>query len=567
MNTKTSFLLALLLGIGISAFTQAVDVPEKIRKHNEVPDEKSIYMPPGEVRTSAGYVFESAGFFTIQANVNEDGENILGDAANEPSIAVDPSDPNRIMIGWRQFDNVGSNFRQAGYAYSEDAGQSWTFPGSIDAGVFRSDPVLDCNSEGIFFYNSLTVDGNGYYLCTVYKTGDGTMEWDDGTFAQGGDKQWMRIDNTGGIGAGNIYSNWTMFYSFCYPNYFTRSTDNGNSYENCTSIPGEPQWGTENVGPDGELYIVGVGEFNDVMVAKSVNAREAGSVIEWIQHTPVYLDGELDGWREINPAGLMGQAWVDCDRSDGPGRGNVYVCATVDRYTGIDPADVMFARSTDGGLTFEDPVRINDDLSVSKYQWFATMSVAPNGRIDVVWLDTRSDPAGLFKSALFYSYSVDQGVTWSVNEQLSAIFDPHVGWPQQDKMGDYFDMVSDEGGAHLAWANTLNGEQDVYYAYITPDDVGLDDMDTKNSFVKISNFPNPFTDKTTIRYILGEDTHVKLAVYDIYGRQVAELLDEPKESGTYTIDFPATDLSTGVYFTVLTAGGSSERVRIVKVAR
>ena len=106
--------------------------------HREVPDEKSVPTPMEEIKTSAGYVFESTGFFTIQANVNSEGQNILGDAANEPSLAIDPTNPDRIMIGWRQFDNVTSNFRQAGYAYSLDAGQSWTFPGSIDAGIFST---------------------------------------------------------------------------------------------------------------------------------------------------------------------------------------------------------------------------------------------------------------------------------------------------------------------------------------------------------------------------------------------------------------------------------------------
>ncbi len=61
---------------------------------------------------------------SIQVNVDEFGENIWGDAANEPSIAADPSDSNRLVIGWRQFDTVESNFRQAGWGYSHNAGAS-----------------------------------------------------------------------------------------------------------------------------------------------------------------------------------------------------------------------------------------------------------------------------------------------------------------------------------------------------------------------------------------------------------------------------------------------------------
>ncbi len=57
---------------------------------------------------------------------------------------------------------------------------------------------------------------------------------------------------------------------------------------------------------------------------------------------------------------------------------------------GTDPLDVHFARSTDGGVTLGPWVRVNDDPSApNNWQWFATMSVAPNGRIDAVWNDTR----------------------------------------------------------------------------------------------------------------------------------------------------------------------------------
>ena len=45
-------------------------------------------------------------FTSYQANVDANGNNILGDAANEPSISVDPTDGNKMMIGWRQFNSI-----------------------------------------------------------------------------------------------------------------------------------------------------------------------------------------------------------------------------------------------------------------------------------------------------------------------------------------------------------------------------------------------------------------------------------------------------------------------------
>src|SRR5438132_3684627 len=89
-------------------------------------------MPPGYIyrlETSPRMISQFGVFTSYQANVDASGNNILGDAANEPSIAVDPTDPNKMAIGWRQFDTINSDFRQAGWGYTSDAGMTWTFPG------------------------------------------------------------------------------------------------------------------------------------------------------------------------------------------------------------------------------------------------------------------------------------------------------------------------------------------------------------------------------------------------------------------------------------------------------
>ena len=115
-------------------------------------------MPPAYIyrlETSPRMVSPYGTFISYQVNVDAQGNNILGDAANEPSISVDPTDGNKITIGWRQFDSVQSDFRQGGWAFTTDGGVHWTFPGVLENGVFRSDPVLHANETGTFFYLSL----------------------------------------------------------------------------------------------------------------------------------------------------------------------------------------------------------------------------------------------------------------------------------------------------------------------------------------------------------------------------------------------------------------------------
>jgi hypothetical protein len=54
-------------------------------------------------------------------------------------------------------------------------------------------------------------------------------------------------------------------------------------------------------------------------------------------------------------------------------------------------------------------------------------------------------------------------VTFSPNVPLTPAFDPHIGWPSQFKIGDYYDMISDNAVANVAYAATFNGEHDVYF--------------------------------------------------------------------------------------------------------
>lgn len=70
----------------------------------------------------------------------------------------------------------------------------------------------------------------------------------------------------------------------------------------------------------------------------------------------------------------------------------------------------------------------------------------------------------------------------------------------------------------------------------------------KESYFEAKNYPNPFNPSTTISFNLKEGTSVKLTVYDRLGREVKTLLDENKPAGTYTVDFNASGLPSGIYF-------------------
>jgi hypothetical protein len=415
--------------------------------------------------TSPRTVSQLGSFTSYQVNVAPNGDNILGDAANEPSISVDPSNPNRMAIGWRQFDNVSSNFREGGWAYTTNAGVTWTFPGVLQNGVFRSDPVLSSNETGTFFYLSLVAN----FRDDIWRSLNGGQAWTRLAPATGGDKQWFTIDPTNSTGHGFQYQFWTSTASDYGTRQFTRSTDGGFTWMDPIDIPNTPAYGTLDVDTGGNLFLGGTNPNTaEFWCVRSSDAKNAAVTPTFDQVTQVDMGGYLDINQPINPVGLVGQLFLAVDRSGSATNNNIYMVASVTPDDGFHASDVMFVKSTDGGLTFSAPRRINDDASnPAKWHWLGTISVAPNGRIDVVWLDSRN-AANNTGSQLFYSYSTDGGDTWSANVPVSNSFDPFLGYPNQQKMGDYITIVSDNFGGNVAYTATFNGEEDIYYVRVAP---------------------------------------------------------------------------------------------------
>jgi hypothetical protein len=472
MVSKTSFFmrLALLFVIPIASGQTA--------PHRLLPTEplEKYDNPPAyifRIETSPRMISQYDLFTSYQVNVDAQGHNILGDAANEPSIAVDPTNPSKMAIGWRQFNSVQSNFRQGGWGYTSDGGTSWTFPGVLENNVFRSDPVLNSNETGNFFYLSLLQS----FCDDIWRSLNSGQSWTrlppEGG-GGGGDKEWFTIDKTNGTGHGFQYQAWSTAAA-CSSGQFSRSTNGGVTWMSPINIPNSPVWGTLDVDTNGNLFIGG-GDFGSQFYCiRSSNAQNGNVTPTFDQVTNVNLGGSIEFGAAINPGGLAGQIFLAVDRSGTSTNNNIYMLASVQPTGANNGNDVMFVRSTNGGQTFSAPHRINDDpINHNKWHWLGTLSVAPNGRIDSVWLDTRN-ASNNTDSQLFYSYSLDGGNTWSANVAVSNPFNPFEGYPNQNKMGDYITIVSDATGGNVAYAATFNfnpntnqHEEDIYYVRVAP---------------------------------------------------------------------------------------------------
>ncbi|MEZ4652751.1 MAG: FlgD immunoglobulin-like domain containing protein [Candidatus Eisenbacteria bacterium] len=350
------------------------------------------------------------------------------------------------------------------------------------------------------------------------------------------------------------------------------------------------------VAPNGGLFIVGLNSsLSSYVVSRSTDAQDPNDASTSFTTSSVNLGGSVVYFSGPNPDGLLGQSWIEIDPSAGPNGGNIYIVSSVDP-SGSDPLDVHFVRSTNNGATWSTPLRLNDD-SGNNWNWFGTMSVAPNGRIDVVWNDTRNTGQQNL-SELFYTYSTDGGVTWSPNQQLSSVWDSWVGWPNQNKIGDYYHMRSDLVGADLAWAATFNGEQDVYYTRIGDHDCNqngisdeqeiaqgaadtngngildecegiiVDVADSELGSEALGGGPNPFHESTNIRFQMPESGRVQVRVFTTSGQLARTVFDGSLSGGTHERVWDGTNdqgerLPAGLYFVDVNAAGHRSTRRMV----
>jgi hypothetical protein len=355
---NTRFFVCLISLVALA--TASAQTPPHKRSRTE-PLEKydNPPAPPRRIETLPRMISRFGPFTSFQVNVDANGNNIVGDAANEPSIAVDPTDGSKMSIGWRQFDSVQSNFRQAGYGYTTNGGTTWAFPGVLENNVFRSDPVLDSDETGNFFYLSLRQT----FFDDMWGSLDGGQSWTRLTLGDvtGGDKQWFTIDKTNGIGHGFQYQAWSTQGNNWGERQFSRSTDGGITWMSPIFIPNSPTWGTLDVDTNGNLFIGGASNFSSPFwCIRSSDAQNGNVTPSFDQVTIVDLGGSLWLDAPINPDGLAGQLFLAVDRSGTATNNNIYMLASVLPNGASNGTDVMFVRSVDGGLTFSAPLRIND---------------------------------------------------------------------------------------------------------------------------------------------------------------------------------------------------------------
>ena len=313
---------------------------------------------------------------------------------------------------------------------------------------------------------------------------------------RGADKDFLAADNNPNSPShDNLYVSFAMYNSNTdeFEEFFSRSTDHGQTWSTPLQLSVNSGANTEgftwpstiSVAPNGDVYVAyhSQPDLTDSDVEGNGNANPFGTDGQVIvfrstdggnsltQRSVPFGPGQADITFNKQDANngrtipgdkfwTMGSAqpWVLAD----PARpGNVYVVAADDPNNGAlgnpDPADVVFARSTDDGQTWSSPTTVDAGIAVpgtntNSFQLFPTAAIDQSGDIVVAWYDNRSgivNSSGDYRLDVFSRYSTDGGLTWSDPFQLNSkqidtdkgVVNRFNGPPPTTRIGEYFGIT------------------------------------------------------------------------------------------------------------------------------
>ena len=199
----------------------------------------------------------------------------------------------------------------------------------------------------------------------------------------------------------------------------------------------------------------------------------------------------------------------------------------------------------------------------------------------VVTLDISSVPAGDYRVTLRYAspdagnadgdrfeYFTVDGTRYGSGTECAGPEGPSLTFPQSAALADLA-VVTD--GSETVTVDGSTGELvvEACYGYIFLDAVTFEAVGATSvegggdgPDFSLAAMPNPFGTTSRVRFELDQPASVRLAVYDLLGREVARLADGPMGAGTHEATVSAAGLASGVYLVRLVADGAATTARI-----
>jgi len=249
-----------------------------------------------------------------------------------------------------------------------------------------------------------------------------------------------------------------------------------------------------------------------------------------------------------------------------------------------DPA-IMFAtsgaavyKSTDAGVTFANvtsglPGRIitsvyvhpdSSSVALLTYSGFGTGKVYKTTNGGVNWFSISGNlPDSPVNDALIYYPGTATSIYYAAMD-IGVFFTNDYGATWVELADGLPNTVAMHLDYHQA-TNRLRIGTHGRGVWETSNPIGLINYSNQvpSSFSLQQNFPNPFNPVTTIKYDILTEGFVKLAVYDILGRELRSIISQNQKPGTYTVQYDGSNLSSGVYFYKLFTNGFTETKKMM----
>src|SRR5438445_8351126 len=385
---------------------------------------------------------------------------------SETFTTANPDNPNQIVVAYN--DSRGRNFNPiniSGASVSTDGGTTFTrltkATGQSPFDNTFGDPVvlyhkpsgswvtvwLDaaCGGQGLGGYKSTTPDDpNSWTHFCAFNEGSADREsgWAD--------------NNPSSPFFGSLYISWNDFNVGNANIFVIRSTDGGTTWSSPVMVSTQPTFVrntqiTGDLGGNGTIYIAGMDEggggfpHNDTnLIFKSTDGGATWS--NTYTGTPFPGPG-------VGAVGYFAVMFTDFGgywRHEGWGEpaafNNIVHLVYAQHGTGSDAGDVYYIRSTDGGVTFGAPLKLNTDAT-TRPQWQPNLSVSPAGTLFATWYDARESASCVAGDPAVPCYrmwsrkSNDNGASWLPDDALSDVVTPLPSQPdpgiQPTYAGDY----------------------------------------------------------------------------------------------------------------------------------
>ncbi|MEM4311897.1 MAG: sialidase family protein [Nitrososphaerales archaeon] len=523
---------------------------------------------------------------------------------NEPSIAVNPLDPDNVVIGAIDYQY----FNMVAYS-SIDGGVTWEGPKvmkPLQRDEFTSDPVVAFTRDGTAFYSYLTIRtepvfvGNLVFFAetsgvAISTSKDGGFSWSDPILATNGDaftegrelgksqivirfldKPWMTTGpSPEDPKRDNIYLTYTEFL-VKYPTLPEFPYIAAPLIEISIKLVASYDYGLSWTDPVlvSPLYSYLLGELNRPIVQGSMPVVDSKGRVyvgyyDSLDDGPFYgLFSPMIAWSDDGGktfskpvrVATMGEldftirptlfrAWSSSFAyiATGPEDEVYYVFAA--NPPGPDESDIYFSRSLDRGKTWEKPKRVNDDIS-DRGQFFPFVAVDEEGVIHIAWGDKRDDLSDT-RYHIYYTKSTNKGESFEVNSRVSDFPSNPMQSGIPEFIGDYFGIAARGGEVYIVWVDSRVGfagypNQDIAFARIKP---------TPAPTIFISPPSGPAGQMVTVRgsnfapffrqvYIMVDDVIVSSLFTDIKGRFTTTLFIPAIAEGPHTIT--AVDLTGNI---------------------